>query len=393
MVSGLGPPLTVVSTSSDGRLPDPVGSLSVQLHRILLEGVGALRSTRERIDDRETIVVEVVDPEGRSGWGECPALPRPGYSAEYLEGCWTALRSVFVPMVTADPVGAPAALSSGPGHEMARGALIGALADLSLRSAGRSLAAALADDTGPATRVVSNAVVGIHDDPGELESAVDRALRAGHRGVKLKIDPAHGVDAVRTVRRVWPELDLSIDANGSYPDAEAALAELGRIERIAGTLGYVEQPLAADDLVGSAIVARRLTTPVALDESLTTVGSAATALALGALGAANVKPSRVGGPFAALSIARLLVDAGVEVFCGGMVESGIGRATALAFAAQRECTLPTDLGPSSRYHRRDVTRPFELDDGMLEVPTGPGIGVAPDRGVLAEATVERWVSG
>lgn len=396
----------VHDTAAEGS----VQPLTVRLHRVRLErahfdrayfdrayfdAVGRdeapiLRSAREAITDREVIIVEIVDAAGHRGWGECSALPRPGYTAEYLDGCWALLRDLLVPAVVADPIGALAYLSGFTGHPMARSALVGALIDLDLRAQGRSLTAVLADGGPTATRVSSNAVIGIHDAPGDLETAVHRALAAGHRSIKLKIDPLHDVAAVRTVRRQWPDLPLAVDANGSYPDADAAVAALTRLEAVAGDLAYVEQPLAGDDLVGTALVARRVPTPIALDESVGSLGEAVTAVSLGALGVLNCKPARVGGPLAAIAIARVMAEEGIGVFCGGMVESGIGRAAALAFAAQDVCPLPTDLGPSARYHREDLTPPFELLDGTITVPTGPGIGVAPDLDVLAAHTLESW---
>lgn len=375
--------------------PNPsggMGSLGVRLHRIRLESASRLRSAREVIDDREVILVEVEDGEGNTGWGECPALPQPGYTAEYLDGCWAILRDVLVPMAIDRPEDALERLARVPGHQMARAALVGALVDLDLRARGVSLAAALADGAQHAAQVASNAVIGIHDTPADLEAAVDESLRAGHRSVKLKIDPLHDADAVRTVRRAWPGLPLAVDANGSYPDADAASAALGAIERAHGPLVYVEQPVGADDLVGCAVVARRLDTPVALDESVGSLGTALSALSIGALEVLNLKPARVGGPIEALAIGRVLAAEGVDVFCGGMVESGVGRAAALAFASQDLCTSPADLGPSARYHRRDVTRDFVLCDGALEVPGGPGIGVLPEPSVLAACRVEAWRS-
>lgn len=367
--------------------------LGIELWRVVLPGTTGLRSARETITDRESIIVAAVDGEGNRGWGECPALPRPGYTPEYLQGAWTILRDVLVPAVVATPHAALEILDAVPGHQMARAGLVGALIDLDQRVAGRSLARALAGDGPVAARVESNAVIGIHDDDDGLRLAVDSARRAGHRSVTLKVDPAGALRAVRVVREAWPDLALSIDANGSFPDADTAVRVLGELERDVGPLAYIEQPLGADDLVGSAIVARHLESPIALDESVGSVDDAVTALSLGAMDVLNVKPARLGGPVGALAAARVVVAAGGRVFCGGMVETGVGRAGALAVAAQPECTLPTDLGPSSRYHRRDLTAPFELSDGTLEVPDGAGIGVEPDRDALGAFTIDVWRSG
>ncbi len=387
-------PLVPRERASVNGGPDPGrrAAPGVVLRRVRLPGATALRSAREVIVDREVIVVEVDDGDGNRGWGECPALPRPGYSAEYLDGAWAVLRDVLVPLALDDPAAALSSLDAVPGHQMARAGLVGALIDLDQRAAGRSLGEALAGGAAVADRVASNAVIGIHDTPDELLAAVADARARGHRSVTLKIAPGDDRVPVRIVRDAWPDLVLSVDANGSYPDADVATRALGAVESAAGELAYIEQPLGVDDLVGTAVLARRLASPIALDESVGSVGDAVTALSLGAMDVLNLKPARLGGPVAALAAARTVVAAGKRVFCGGMVESGIGRAAALALAAQPECTLATDLGPSTRYHRRDLTAPFELDDGFLVVPTGPGIGVEPDRDALADCTVTTWRS-
>lgn len=375
----------------DGEPTVTGATLRVELRQVRLESVAPLRAAHGITGDRELIVVRVTDPDGRVGWGECPALARPGYTAEYLAGCWLLLTEVLVPMVLADPTDAVGAMAQVAGHPMAKSALVGAMIDLDLRVRGRSLTAALADGAPVRNRVPSNAVIGLHDDLDELVATVDRALAAGHASVKLKVDPDHDVQPVRAIRQAWPELTLAVDANGSYANADVALDALRAVVNAADdTLEYVEQPLPADDLVGSAVLARRVGVPIALDESVGSIGDACTALAIGALGALNVKPARVGGPLSAMAVAQVVASEGHAIFCGGMLESGIGRAASLAFAAQSVCTGPTDLGPSARYHRTDLTPPFELEDGCLTVPEGLGIGVEPDPTTLDDCTVAVW---
>lgn len=365
--------------------------MRVELRRVRLATVAPFRASHGTTGDRELIVVRVTDPDGRVGWSECSALARPGYTAEYLAGCWLVLTEVLVPMVLADPTNAVVAMGQVVGHPMAKSALVSALIDLDLRTRGRSLTSALADGAPVRSRVPSNAVIGLHDDLDGLVSTVAAALEAGHATVKLKIDPDHDAPSVRAVRKVWPDLGIAVDANGSYANADAALEALRVVVDAAdGRLDYVEQPLPADDLVGSAVLARQLGVPIALDESVGSIGEACTALAIGALGALNVKPARVGGPLAAMAVAQVVASEGHAIFCGGMLESGIGRAASLAFAAQSVCTGPTDLGPSARYHLTDLTPPFELEAGCLTVPEGLGIGVEPDPTTLDDCTVAVW---
>src|SRR5690606_9754656 len=216
-------------------------------------------------------------------------------------------------------------------------------------------------------------------------AAVEAACRAGCAGVKLKVSPATAAAVTAAVRAAHPGLLLAADANGSFAGADpTALAWADE----AG-LAYLEQPLAPDDLVGHAELAAALVTPVALDESLATPGLVRAAIALGALDVANVKPARLGGLAAAVAALDACVSAGVDAFVGGMLELGVGRATAAAVAALDGCTLPTDLGPSAQYVAADVAGPVEVDAaGRLVVPAGPGTGVEVDRERLAAVAEE-----
>lgn len=366
-------------------------SLRVELRRVRLGVAEPFRAAHGTTSDRELIVVRVVDPDGLVGWGECAALAQPGYTAEYLDGCWLLLTEVLVPAVIADPTAAHEVMGRIVGHPMAKAAVVGALIDLDLRARGRALSEALADGAPVRERVPSTAVVGLYDDLDALVARVAEAIEIGHRSVKLKIAPGNDARVVRVIRQTWPDLPLAVDANGSYANADVALEALRAVVSAAdGRLDVIEQPLPADDLVGSAVLARRLDVPIALDESIGSIGDACTALAIGAMGAVNVKPARVGGPLAAMAVAQVVASEGHTVFCGGMLESGLGRAAALAFAAQSVCDGPTDLGPSARYHHVDLTPPFVLEDGCLRVPSGSGIGVEPDPSTLDACTVTVW---
>ena len=180
--------------------------LRAELRRVRLESVAPLRASHGTTGDRELIVVRLTDPDGRVGWGECSALARPGYTAEYLDGCWLLLTEVLVPLVLADPANAVAAMGGVIGHPMAKSALVGAMIDLDLRVRGRSLSTALADGAPVRDRVPSNAVIGLHDDLDEVVAAVAAALDAGHATVKLKIYPDHDVSTASIescVRFIW----------------------------------------------------------------------------------------------------------------------------------------------------------------------------------------------
>jgi O-succinylbenzoate synthase len=226
----------------------------------------------------------------------------------------------------------------------------------------------------------------MEDHVEDLLALVGRFLDAGYRRVKLKIEPGRDVEVVRAVREAFPDAPLSVDANAAYTretaDALLPLDGLG--------LEYVEQPLPEDDLSGHAHLQERMRTALCLDETVTSSLVARGAIELGACRIINVKLGRVGGPAEALAIRDLAVAAGVALWVGGMLETGIGRAANVALAAIPGFTLPGDTSGSDRYFERDLTEPFVVAaDGTMAVPAGPGIGVDPIPEVLEKAVVER----
>jgi O-succinylbenzoate synthase len=266
---------------------------------------------------------------------------------------------------------------------MAAAALEVALVDLTLRRHGVSLSTHLG---GVRDRVECGVSVGLQDSVDELLSEVDRYVRAGYRRVKLKIKPGADVDLVRAVRKSFPTLPLTVDANAAYSlDDGGRLAELD-----AFGLEYIEQPLEPDRLLNHAELQKKLATPICLDETITSAAVAADAIRVGACGVINIKLGRVGGLTEAVRIHDLARDAGVPVWCGGMLETGLGRAANLALASLPGFTLPGDTSASDRYFERDLTEPFVVDpDGTMAVPQGPGIGVDPLPEALAAVTGER----
>jgi len=237
-------------------------------------------------------------------------------------------------------------------------------------------------------RVPAGVSVGIPDSLDELIGQVEGYLEQGYQRVKLKIEPGWDVEPIRAVReRFGPGLALQADANAAYTLASAphlrALDAFGLL--------LLEQPLAADDLLGHAELARLLATPVCLDESITSPRAAATALRLEACSVINIKPARVGGYLAARAIHDLCAAHGVPVWCGGMLETGIGRAANLALAALENFTLPGDVSATARYFTQDITSAFVIEDGHIAVPRGPGTGVELRHDVLDRLTIHREV--
>lgn len=363
--------------SADRAAPRPV---EVTLHRVRLPLVRAHRAAHGSEALREVVLVEVALDDGQVGWGECSTLARPTYSAEYTSTAWAVLREVLAPAVLAGE--APRVV----GHRMAVAALASALADAVLRDVGRPLAQELAahHGTSPRAAVPAGAVIG-RGTVDEVLEEVAAELGAGAALVKLKVSPdPPDLAAAEAVRSTWPDVALAVDWNGTAdPTGLRRLDGLG--------LAYVEQPAPADELVTSAAMAASIGAPVALDESVASRGELDAAVALGAARIVNVKPARCGGPAPAAELVAHARNAGLEVFVGGMVETGVGRAAALAVAALPGCTLPTDLGPSRRYLSPDLTQDLVADGhGRMVTPTGPGIGVVPDPERLAAATVDRW---
>lgn len=334
---------------------------------------------------REVLVVRLETDVGE-GWGECAADVDPHYSSEYNAGADHILRHHLLPLLFAagdDLTGAAVAdlLAPVKGHRMAKEALEVAVLDAELRATGVSLAAHLG---GTKEAVDVGVSVGITDDPGLLAAWVAEYLDEGYRRIKLKIEPGADVERVAAVRElVGPEFPLQVDANTAYRVTDAD--HLARLDPL--HLLLVEQPLPEDDLVGHAVLARHLTTPICLDESVESLADVETALALGACGVVNIKPGRVGGILEARRIHDRCVAAGIPVWCGGMLETGIGRASLVALSSLPGFTLPGDSSASDRYYATDLTEPFVLEDGRLRVPTGPGLGVTVDRDELARVTV------
>jgi O-succinylbenzoate synthase len=331
---------------------------------------------------RHVLLIHVVGPDG-GGWGECVAEAEPLYSPEYVDGAHEVIRRFLLPRLDPADVqaGAVAArLAPVRAHRMAKAAIEAAVLDAECRSHGVSLASRLGASR---DRVPAGVAIGMQPSIPALLDTVAGYLAQGYQRVKLKIEPGHDVAPVRAVReRFGDDLLLQVDANQAYTlDDVPALEALDPFG-----LSLIEQPLDEEDLRGHAHLAQMIRTPICLDESIVSVRSAAEAIAIGACAIINIKPGRVGGLLEAVRIHDLCLAAGVPVWCGGMLETGIGRAANVALAALPGFTLPGDLSASARYFHRDVTEAFVLDRGHLNVPAGPGLGVAPLEVSLAEFT-------
>jgi O-succinylbenzoate synthase len=345
----------------------------IELRRISMPLVAPFRTSFGVQTGRDVLLVRAVTADAE-GWGECVAMSDPRYSSEYVDAAADVLRRFLVPALAAadrlDASRVASVLAPFRGHRMAKCALELALLDAELRAEGRPLARELG---AVRDRVPCGVSVGIMDSVPELLDAVAGYLDAGYVRVKLKIEPGWDVEPVRAVReRFGDQLLLQVDANAAYTLADARqLAKLDPFDLL-----LVEQPLDEDDVLGHAELATIVSTPICLDESITSAAAAAAAIRLGACRIVNIKPGRVGGYLEARRIHDVCQANGIAVWCGGMLETGLGRAAA-----------------SDRYFRTDITEPFVLVDGRLSVPDAPGLGVQPltDR-LDAVTTATEWIT-
>jgi len=362
---------------------------NVELVRVAMPLVSPFRTSFGTQTSREVLLVHVTT-EDAEGWGECVAMSDPLYSPEYVDGAADVIERFLLPRLastpglTAETVGET--LAPVRGHRMAKAALEMAVLDAQLTTAGVSFGQYLGVVR---DRVPAGVSVGIMDSIPELLDAVDGYLAAGYRRIKLKIEPGWDVEAVRAVRERFGDVPLQVDANTAYTLADAA--HLRRLDDF--DLLLIEQPLGEEDIRQHAELARLIRTPVCLDESIVSSAAAADAIALGACQVVNIKPGRVGGYLEARRIHDLCRAHGIAAWCGGMLETGIGRAANIALAALPGFTLPGDISASDRFYTTDITDPFVLDDGHQMVPSGVGIGARPIPARLDEFLVERrWLA-
>jgi O-succinylbenzoate synthase len=351
--------------------------LAVELREILLPLVRPFR-TSFGVERDKRVILAKIETEKAVGWGECVAGPEPGFSEEFNDGVWLALREFLVPALlaaedsTAALADLPGILAGVRGNRMAKATLEMALLDAELRERGQSLSAYLG---GRLTRVACGVSVGIPDSIGELLDQVADYLAAGYRRIKLKIQPGFDVEPVTAVRQQHPDVLLSVDANAAYEPA-SGMPVFEALDQL--DLLMIEQPFSYEDLALHAVLQERLRTAICLDESIRSEADAITALQLGSCRIINIKQGRVGGLGEAVRIHDVARAAGIPVWCGGMLETGIGRAANLALASLPGFILPGDISASARYFPEDVTEPFVVDpDGTMAVPAGPGLGVEP----------------
>ena len=360
----------------------------VVLREIRLSLREPFRISSGSVHERRILLVETHTHDGIRVWSECVAGEYPNYSSETIDTAWLALTHWIVPRVLDRSFAHPRDVYDEleqdlRGHRMAKAAIEMAMWAIAAEQQQTSLARYLG-----ATRdqIDIGVSLGIQDTAEQLVGKASEAARAGYRKIKLKIEPGADVEFVRAVRAALPDAPLMVDANNAYTlentDALEQLDEFGLI--------MIEQPLEHEDLLRHAQLQARLRTPICLDESITSVLRAHDMITLGAGRIINIKPGRVGGFAQSLAIHDLCVDSSIPVWCGGMLESGIGRAYNVALAALPGFSIAGDISPSARYWERDIVTPEWTTSapGVMSVPVDrAGIGVAVDEDRVEDLTV------
>ncbi|MEX2152312.1 MAG: o-succinylbenzoate synthase [Gemmatimonadaceae bacterium] len=366
----------------------------IQLDRITLREIRLrlkepFRISSGVVEERRILLLELHDTNGASEWAECVAGEFPNYSYETIDTAWLAIREWLAPRLLGKSLSTPESVHevlerNVSGHNMAKAALEMGCYGIAARLRETSLAVFIG---GPRKHVATGISIGIQRDPDALVARAQRAFDEGYRKIKVKIQPGADVEYVSAVREALPpKTDLMADANSAYTlDDASHLASLDAFGLI-----MIEQPLHRDDVVRHAELQRRIRTPICLDESITDVARCEDMIALKSGRIVNIKPGRVGGFTVARGIHDLCAQHSIPVWCGGMLESGVGRAYNVALASLPNFTLPGDLSPSARYWERDIVTPeWTMDaNGMVEVPRNrPGIGVEVDRARVDNLTV------
>jgi O-succinylbenzoate synthase len=361
----------------------------IEMSLLRLPFVHFFETSFGRAHDRTFIVIKAFSG-GLCGYGECVAEEAPLYSGETTETAWHILKDFLIPLVFRQGVAEPGdfAREAGifRGNRMAKAGLELALWDLKAKTLGwplRRLYGGVRDE------VEAGVSCGIEHSIPELVARVGSYLEQGYRRIKIKIKPGWDVRTCEAVRREYPDIMLQVDANGCY-----SLADKETLKALdAFRLLLVEQPFPPYDLWDHAKLQKEMATPLCLDESILSLDTARAALEMGSCRVINIKVGRVGGPVATREIHDFCAERGVPVWCGGMLESGIGRAHNLHIASLPNFKLPADLSASRRYYKEDIIDPFiELSGpGTIRVPDGPGIGVHPVEARIARARLRREV--
>ncbi|HLE76781.1 MAG TPA: o-succinylbenzoate synthase [bacterium] len=367
--------------------------VSAEVHQVELPLVFPFETSFGREETKVCLLIALTAGDGRRGWGEVPAGAAPLYNEETVGTAWHVLEEFILPRLFEQDVPHPRAfppiVASLRRHHMAKAGVEAALWDLHCQADGISLSTALGGTRGAVAAGVS---LGIEPSVERLLNRIREFLARGYQRIKIKIKPGWDADVVAEVRRAFGDIRLQVDANSAY-----TLDQADVFRRMDGfDLLLIEQPLAEDDIIDHAALQAQLRTPICLDESIVTPDDARKAIALGSCRVINIKAARMSGLTAGVATHDLARRAGVPVWCGGLLETGIGRAANIALASLPNFTLPADLSASDRYFHEDIIDPpVRLNaDGTVTVPTAPGLGFRVledriDRDTVKRATYRR----
>lgn len=346
---------------------------SIELIEINLPLVHFFETSFGRTYDRRIILIRVEDIDGAEGWGEITCGETPGYSDEWTDSAWATTEKILAPMVLGKELGSAAdvwrAMEWARGHRMSKASIETACWDLEAKRLGIPLWRHLG---GVRNEIECGVSIGIQDSVEQLFEKIQVELDAGYRRIKIKIAPGWDIDVIKKVRKQFGRITLMGDANSAYTLDDIDLFK--RMDKF--ELMMFEQPLAHDDMLDHAKLQREIQTPVCLDESVKSAEDARKAIEIGSCRIINVKLGRVGGHTQAKKVEQVCRNAGIPIWCGGMLESGIGRAHNIAMATLAGFTLPGDVSASKRYWHEDIIEPaVEVSErGTITAPESPGIG-------------------
>lgn len=346
----------------------------IELHHVSQELVHPFRTSFGTQIERSCILISMYG-QGLTGWGECPVSTDPGYSYETVGTAWHIMRDFLAPALLGQEVAAPEEVANFfkkvRGHSMAKAGLENAAWDLFAKARGISLSEMLG---GHRDRVEVGISLGIEPTLAALLEQVDRAVDKGYRRLKIKIAPGWELEPLAAVRGKHPAINLMADANSAFRLEDVKLFQ--KMDSL--NLLMIEQPLHYEDILEHAKLQSQVNTPICLDESIHSVHHARWAIAAKACRILNMKVARVGGLSSAATIHDMCLEANIPMWCGGMLETGVGRAINLSLASMPNFTLPGDISATDRYYAEDIAEPaFVLnpEDSTITVPEGPGIGV------------------
>lgn len=361
----------------------------VLLHRLKMKLNDPFTTSFGSFQDKDFFVIEIIDQEGRSGFGESVAFTSPWYSEETVETNAHMMKDFLIPLLFKAPLSHPDEVSERFSpirrNNMAKSALEGAVWDLFAKKNNQTLAQTIG---GEKKQIDVGISIGIQPTINDLLHVVRTHVEEGYKRIKIKIKPGWDYEVLKEVRKHFPSISMMADANSAYTLND--IEHLKKLDEL--NLMMIEQPLAHDDIIDHATLQAAIQTPVCLDESIHSYEDARKAIELGSCQIINIKIGRVGGLTESIKIHNLCQEKNIKVWCGGMLEAGIGRAHNIALTSLPHFTLPGDTASSARYWEKDIIEPEVIvTNGTITIPDQPGIGYEINRSMLEKYTVEKSV--